>query len=233
MRFLYGLSVATCISAQSVAAWEHPLVLEKLQQMDAQAPQPPVEQLKSSILSAAQAYAGAKDLCVPSDITMGEVAPITGAGVILQAVMSGRLRNGWTAYATLNGCPGETLFRYMMLQKTDGSLVSAFVNEGKTYANPTIMRDTSPQAALAALQKAKNLDSSCTGEPMEMGATRIVAQSDDLGPEIFGVRYVGSWSEIWQFKTCGRIFEVPIEFTPDGDGGAYTNIKADEVAVAP
>jgi len=130
------------------------------------------------------------------------------------------------------GCPGEDTVRYMVLQLRDKSLRAARVNEGRSLANPTIMRDTSAMAALAALRQAKIVDPSCKGDDMAMGSTRVVSRSKDLGPEKFGSRYAGSWSEVWQFRTCGRTFDVPIDFTADGDGGAYTNVKASAATLA-
>jgi hypothetical protein len=83
---------------------------------------------------------------------------------------------------------------------------------------------------MAAFQKSVTLDAKCDGKDMKMGPTRVSSQGADLGPDVYGVRYVGSWSEVWQFETCGKTFDVPVEFTADGDGGAYTNIKSADLA---
>jgi hypothetical protein len=225
------VAAALAAIASTSAAAQHPLVLSKLQELNAKAPQPTAAQLRSAVLATAKAFGEAKGTCVPADVTLGDVAPITGAREVLQAVLSGQARNSWTVYATHGGCPTKEPFRYMVVQKADGTLIAPLVNEGKSFANPSIMRDTSVQVALAAVQKARSLDAGCTGEKMEMGPTKIVSQSADLGPEVFGARYVGSWVEAWQFTTCGRSFSVPIEFRADGDGGAYTNVRAEEVAL--
>lgn len=210
---------------------QHPMVLAKLQELNAAAPQPPGDQIKSAVAATAKAFGEANKVCVPTDIVLGEVAPITGAREILGAVMAGQVRNAWSVYATHSGCKGKEPFRYMVVQKSDGSLLAPQVNEGRTFANPSIMRDTSAGAALAALQKAKTVDPACTGQGMKMGPTRVTAQSKDLGPDVFGARYVGSWTEVWQFEICGKTMDVTIDFTPDGDGGAYTNIKGQEVVI--
>lgn len=232
LRSLFALCVVAGVSSVPAVA-QHQLVLDKLNELNAKAPQPPLADLERTVAATAKAYGEANKVCVPASIKLGDVAPITGAKGILQGVMTGQLRNAWTVYANHAGCTGFDSIRYIVLQKPDGSLQSAIVNEGRTFANPSIMRDTSMLAAMAALQKGRSLDSTCTGETMKMGQTRVTAQSKDLGPEIYGARYAGSWSEVWQFKTCGRTFDVPIDFTPDGDGGAYTNVKSDAVAVAP
>ena len=48
---------------------------------------------------------------------------------------------------------------------------------------------------------------------------------------MFGVRYQGSWSEIWPISSCNRTVEGLVTFIADGDGGAYTNLPGDQVKV--
>lgn len=222
------------LSALVLVSWpalaQNQLVLGKLAELNANAPQPPPADLTAAVSATAKAYSEASNTCAPKAVTLSDVAPITGARGILQAVIAGKLRNAWTAYATHVGCPGTIPVRYMVLQGPDGSLRAAHVNEGRTLANPVIMRDTSALAALAAFQKGRSIDPACTGESMKMGPTRVTSRSSDLGPELYGVRYVGKWTEVWQFETCGTKFDVPIEFTPDGDGGAGTRIISEQVA---
>ena len=231
MRWIIGLA-ATCLAASGAIAQQQ-LVLDKLNELNGKAPLPPMAELETAIATTAKAYGEHNKTCVPTSLKLSELAPITGARGILQAVMAGQMRNAWTVYVDHVGCAGPNPYRYIIMQKPEGSLQAALVNEGRTLANPSIMRDTSAMAAMAALQKGRSLDSGCTGDEMDMGPTRVVEQSQDLGPEIFGARYVGTWTEVWQFQTCGKKFDVPIQFTPDGDGGAYTNIKHDAVAVVP
>lgn len=231
MRWIVGLIALGLVTGQSLA--QHPMVLDKLNELNAKAPQPSMAELEQAVAAMAKAYSEHNKSCAPTSLRLSEVAPITGARGILQAVMAGKLRNAWTVYASYGGCSGNNAFRYIIVQKADGSLQAALVNEGRTLANPSIMRDTSAIAAMTALQRGRSLDPGCTGDKMTMGPTRVVEQSKDLGPEVYGARYVGNWTEIWRFETCGKKFDVPIQFTPDGDGGAYTNIKADAVTVVP
>lgn len=232
MRIIFatGLLTALAVPAASASA-QNPMVLAKLQEINAKAPPPAASKIEAAVVETVKAMAAAKGTCVPRKLTIADVAPATGSRDVLQGVVSGQLRNGWTAYATHGGCPGTEPFRYLIIEKSDGSLLALQVNEGRTFTSPTIMRDTSMQAALMILQKAKSLDSKCDGRDLAMGATRIVQQSKDLGPHIYGARYVGTWSEAWRFTTCGKTFEVTVHFTPDGDGGAYTNVKGDQVTL--
>ncbi|MFL6725656.1 MAG: hypothetical protein ACJ8FS_03960 [Sphingomicrobium sp.] len=231
MRSTFGVFVLAMVASPLLA--QQPPVMQKLTELNAAAPQASMSDLQAAAAINAKAYSAAKKTCAPASLTVSEVTPVTGAGVILQAVLSGKIRNAWTLYANHVGCPGDDTIRYLVLQLADGSLKAARVNQGRTLANPTIMRDTSSMAALAALRQAKLLDSNCKGDDMAMGPTRVVGKSKDLGPEQFGVRYVGGWSEVWQFRTCGKKFDVPIDFNADGDGGAYTNVKASAVTLAP
>jgi hypothetical protein len=234
MRMFMKSSVAAVLAcAASAAVAQNPVVLERLRQMNEQAPQPSIEQVRTAIAATAAAHASAAGRCAPTAIDVTDVSPATGARDILQGVLSGQVRNGWIAHATHTGCPSPGPYRYMVLQRPDGTLVAPLVNEGRGIANPAIMRDTSAQAAIAVFVKVRDIDPACDGRDMEMGPVRVASQSADLGPDVYGVRYTGSWTELWRFTTCGRTFDVPVEFRADGDGGAYTNVKASEiVAVA-
>jgi hypothetical protein len=226
----FTLLVALLISPSPIFAQQQ-LVLDKLKELNAKAPQPSMAELNRTVSDTAAAYAKARNECAPQAVKLSDRAPITGAAGVLAGVIAGKLRNAWTVYAQHVGCPGDTPIRYMILQLADGSLRAIHVNEGRTFANPMLMRDTSLAAALAAAQKGKAVDPSCTGLSMKMGSTRVTDQSADLGPEIYGARYKGKWTEVWQFETCGHKFGVPVEFTPDGDGGAYTRVEADKIAI--
>ncbi|NRD91025.1 hypothetical protein C8024_18580 [Sphingopyxis sp. BSNA05] len=62
---------------------------------------------------------------------------------------------------------------------------------------------------------------------------RIESEAEGLGPDMFGSRYVGSWDEIWPIEMCDRTVEVLVNFTADGDGGAYFNVSSDKAVVLP
>lgn len=232
MRIAFGTGLLTLMAVlPATAPAQHPMVLAKLKEIDARAPQPGAARIEAAVGETLKAMAAARGTCVPQKLAIADVAPATGSRDVLQGVLAGQLRNGWTAYATHGGCPGTEPFRYLIVEKSDGGLLALQVNEGRSFTSPAIMRDTSMQAALVVLQKARSLDSKCEGRDMAMGTTRIAEQSKDLGPQIYGARYAGTWSEAWRFTTCGKTFEVTVHFTPDGDGGAYTNLRGDEVAV--
>ena len=233
MRFLVRSAAIAMFVSSGTASAQDPVVLARIEEMNRQAPQPSAERIRAALVESAAAIGAAAGECVPRDLTVAEVSPATGVRAVLQGIVSGQVRNAWLAYATHGGCPAPGPFRYMIVQRQDGSLVAPLVNEGRSIANPSIMRDTSAHAALAVFARARDVDAGCDGRDMKMGPTRVVSQSDDLGPDVYGARYVGSWREVWRFETCGRAFDVPVEFRADGDGGAYTNVSASGVSLVP
>jgi len=230
----FGILLAAMMMTASLpASAQSALVIEKLEALNSQTPKPSDAAILAAVTTAAAASAAEKKQCQPASIAIVETTPITGARVILAGVLNNSLRNAWSVYARHVGCAGTDVFRYAVLELSDKTLKTGLVNEGYSYANLSIMRDTSGQAAFAAYAAIKKIDAACAGNDMKFGRTRIDSEGKDLGPDLFGVRYTGSWTEIWQFSVCGRTAEVPITFSADGDGGAYTNIKGAPVVVLP
>lgn len=229
-RLFGGVALATIVCSPPATA-QNQEILAKIKQLDEQAPQPGQDIILAALTKTAVSLANAGNGCKPSRITILETSPITGARDILAGIMKGAVKNGWTVYARYAGCPGGDVFRYAVIQRADGSLIAPLINEGRSYANLSIMRDTSALAAIAGYAAIKRIDAKCAGGDLKMGQTRVVSETKDLGPDTFGVRYTGSWTEIWQFKSCGRTVEVAVSFSADGDGGAYSNIKGDSVTV--
>ncbi len=170
-------------------------------------------------------------MCKPKSFEIASVSPITSSRLIFNGILHGQLRNGWIVSALHKGCPESEAYRYMLVEDKDSILSAVFVNLGKSNANPTLMNDTSWQAALVAQGEVTKLAPKCGGKDISMVRTRIDTERKGLGPDVFGVRYVGSWSEVWTFSTCDRTVEVGVDFAADGDGGAYTNIKSSAVRV--
>ncbi len=226
---LVAMMMIAGLPAKAQNAW----VIEKIKALDARAPKPSDEAILAAVTTTAAAWATEKKQCLPTSLAIVGTTPITGAKVILASVLNNSLRNAWSVYARHGGCVGADVFRYAVFQLPDSSLKAVQVNEGYSYANLSIMRDTSGQAAFAAYAAIKKAEAACAGNDMKFGRTRIDSEGKDLGPDVFGVRFTGSWTEIWQFSVCGRTAEVPIAFTADGDGGAYTNIKGAGVVVLP
>ncbi len=114
----------------------------------------------------------------------------------------------------------------------DDTLRSIRVNLGASYSWDSLIGDTLPLAAIAAYGALKRNGDDCDlTEVPNLGVIRVTSESDALGPDAFGIRYAGSWSEVWPLTFCEKQLEVTIDFTADGDGGAYTKIPGDKVRV--
>tara|TARA_R110000824_G_scaffold177839_4_gene357369 strand:- start:2488 stop:3198 length:711 start_codon:yes stop_codon:yes gene_type:complete len=213
----------------SAALGQNQLILDKLKQLDAAHPTLEMSAAKAAIFDTAKRFADEKGECLPTDVQLEQPVAITGDPAILPALLSGQIKNAWKVYAQYQGCGNRAVDRFSVIDFADGKRIALLVNSGATNSSMKLMRDTSMLAAMQAYQAAKSKAPSCDGKDLEMIGAQIVSEADDLGPELYGVRYVGGWTENWRFSTCGLIFDVPVQFTADGDGGAYTNIKAENV----
>jgi hypothetical protein len=231
-KVLVGGTFLGIAFSQAILA-QNQMVIDKIKALDAAAPAPSADLIAKDLRVSANAYAQARNQCRPTMIAVKSIVPITGARIVLQAILAGQVKNAWSVEAEQSGCGQTSLIRYATIQKADGSLLSTRVNEGRSNANLSLMRDTSTAAALAAYGAIRKIDAGCDGKGPSMGVTRVVQESGDLGPEIFGVRYVGSWVEVWPFTICNRTAEVKVMFRADGDGGAYTDVPGDQVVILP
>jgi hypothetical protein len=220
---LIAAALAACVPAGAPAQ----NALGAINALNAAAPAPPKAELEPAILAKAKAIADAKKGCLPKAIDVEDVAPITAVAAIEASISSGKLRNAWSVYVHYAGCPGSEPYRYALLQLSDGSLRALLVNRGRSFANLSVMRDASTGASVTALSRIRKENADCEGRDMIMGTTRITSQSEDLGPELLGVRYAGSWTEAWDFTACGLTATVLVEFRADGEGGAYWTAKRD------
>ena len=212
---------------------QHPLVLQKLNEWNNAAPAPNSDEFIEEIRKSSKKIYGSNEACAASSIAIEEVYPATADRYVFGALIRRQLRNAWTVTARLPGCDAAPV-RFMVMQHNDKSLRTIRVNRGASYAHDSLIGDTLPLAVLAASSKMKREGISCdVGDDFNLGVTRIGSEEDGLGRNIFGVRYKGSWSEIWPINMCGRTVEVSVKFTADGDGGAYTNLKGDKVTLLP
>ncbi|MEM8919084.1 MAG: hypothetical protein AAGE37_09520 [Pseudomonadota bacterium] len=203
------------------------MVIDKITELNASHPTLTEDDAIAAIMITVAEISNTKNTCMPESVSIEKPQPATGVKLVLQGVIAGQLKNGWQVYATYNGCPETPVQRFAVLDFSDGLRRAIQINPGRSLANMSVMRDTSASAAMSAYIAAKKTDASCDGKDMDLVGSRIVSQSDDLGPDVFGVRYTGSWKEIWTFKTCGQNYDVPITFRADGDGGAYTHVSGD------
>ncbi|MFK4792106.1 hypothetical protein [Sphingobium sp. ZW T5_29] len=217
----------------NLAHAQHPLVLQKLNERNEAAPAPGIDLLKKEVLSTAISIQDSNGTCSNSEVIIDRIHPATGDRFVFSAVLSQRMRNAWTINARLPKCDNMPA-RYMLMQNMDGSIRTIRVNRGVSYAWDSLIGDTLPLVRLAANVALKRKGIDCNeGSKFKLGVTRIASESQDLGSDLFGIRYIGSWSEIWPIETCSQTVEVLVNFTADGDGGAYSRMPGDKVAVLP
>ncbi|WP_336961909.1 hypothetical protein [Sphingobium aquiterrae] len=212
---------------------QHPMILAKLNEWNDAAPVPGNEILKAEIRGKAGEIYGGSVACNNSDIAIDAIEPATADRYAFNAIMRRTLRNAWFVTARLSGCDLAPV-RYMIIQNTDNSLEITRVNRGVSYTWDSLIGDTLPLAQLAATAALERAGVTCSSnEKTTLGVIRIAAKEPGLGNSIFGIRYSGSWAEVWPIETCKRTVEVSIKFTADGDGGAFTHIPGDKTRVLP
>lgn len=215
------------ISSSTNAYAQHPLILQRLTAWNAAAPQPAASTIQEQVMGAARATQKRTGGCLPTSAVVDNVVPATSVKFVFQGILARQLKNGWTITAHHPNC-GSTPVRYTISEDSAGVLTTIRTNRGLSLANESLIGDTLPLAMLQATATAKRNGFECDLNGATLGVTRIAREESDLGADIYGVRYTGSWSEIWPIELCGRTIEVTVRFTADGDGGAYTDLKCTE-----
>ncbi|MFB0873418.1 MULTISPECIES: hypothetical protein [unclassified Sphingobium] len=210
---------------------QHPMILARLNEWNAAAPVPADEILKTEIRGEAGEIYGGKADCNSSDIAIDTIEPATADRYAFNAILRKALRNAWFVTAKLPGCE-QAPMRFMVLQNADNSLRTVRVNRGISYAWDSLIGDTLPAAQLAATIALERAGVTCSSnEKTILGVTRIAVGEASVGKNVFGIRYSGSWTEVWPIEACKRTVEVSIKFTADGDGGAFTQILGDKTRI--
>ena len=222
-----------CLYPVSPGQAQHPLVLQKLNEWNDAAPVPSTEKLKEQIQSTAREVYELNDACASSAIFVDRIHPATADRFVFNALIRKQMRNAWTLIVRMPGCDAAPV-RYMVMQDTDDSLKTIRVNRGISYASDSLISDALPSARIAADIALNRAGVSCEiADDFKLGVIRIESEEEGLGADLFGVRYTGSWDEVWPIETCGRIAEVLVKFTADGDGGAYFHVPGDQVKILP
>lgn len=206
---------------------QHPLILQRLTAWNAAAPQPAAATIQEQVMKAAMVAQKRSGGCIPTSAVIESVMPATSARFVFQGILAGQLKNAWTVTARHPNCDA-TPVRYTMSEDSTGAIRTIRTNRGLSLANESLIGDTWPLAVLQAAATAKRNGVECDPESATLGVTRVAKEEPGLGADIYGVRYTGSWSEVWPVELCGRTVEVTVRFTADGDGGAYSDLKGTE-----
>ncbi len=230
MRLLAMIVAAILVAATNATYAQHPIVLEKLRAWDNATPPPPRALMTAEVMKAAAAVQKRSGGCIASSAVIEKVSPATGVRFVFQGILSRQIKNAWTIVAQHPNC-GPEVTRYAIVERKDGIHYTIRINQGRSHANESLIGDTLPLAILGAETALKRAGVKCIDARAALGITRVTQEEPDLGPEIDGIRYTGSWSEVWPISMCGRSVEVLVRFTGDGDGGAHHEIKGGAIRV--
>ncbi|WOK35774.1 hypothetical protein [Sphingomonas sp. C3-2] len=212
---------------------QHPLILNRLNGWNQAAPAPSDLVLTAEVRRKASEIYGASSACTNSDITLAKVEPASADRYAFNALVRGAIKNAWFVTARMVGCDPAPV-RYMVTQNLDDSLKTIRVNRGVSHTWESLLGDTLPSVQLAANAALQRKGLSCSADDKSsLGVLRIAFEEPDLGSNTFGIRYAGSWTEVWPIEACKQTVEVSIRFTADGDGGAYTHIPGDKTRILP
>lgn len=139
---------------------------------------------------------------------------------------AGKIKNVWFLTAEVAFCGRQAPYRFLIVQNPDNSYQALLNAEGRTYAWPTLIRDTMFNVIGYVIGKTQGTGCELSDDNFKLGAMRVESE-EGLGPQVFGIRYTGEWKEIWAVKACDMDLEVPITFTADGSGGAYMVVKSE------
>ncbi|MGC6329696.1 hypothetical protein [Rhizorhabdus sp. FW153] len=188
-------------------------------------PLPDGEALARAVGEAVAFDARMRGRCQPKKLRIGPLAPVTLDGMVTGLIVAGKIENGWITSVVLEDCPAGDPIRILLLRDADGTtLQGIFAGQGDTLAWPTLAREALRATVAMAAQRLTAEDPACVPKDLTPTSVRITGTSPDLGPDQYGIRLKGSWSELWTFEPCGHRLSIPIAFRTNGNGGAYWDL---------
>jgi hypothetical protein len=188
-------------------------------------PLPDGEALARAVGEAVAFDARMRGRCQAKKLRIGPLAPVTLDGLVTGLIVAGKIENGWITSVVLEDCPAGDPIRILLLRDADGTtLQGIFAGQGDTLAWPTLAREALRATVAMAVQRLKAEDPACAPKDLTPTSVRITGTSPDLGPDQYGIRLKGSWSELWTFEPCGHRLSIPIAFRTNGSGGAYWDL---------
>jgi hypothetical protein len=189
-------------------------------------PPPAAQAIVPLALADLQNAARLRGTCVPTGVTLGPIAFASATRLAVDGIGTHQMRNVWSALGTPLGCANALPARFVIVLKADDTLlVRAFAN-GESIAWVSLVIDARSNIAgtAMAVTQTRHPDWTCTDTShASFDKVAMAGTAKDLGPDFYGVRYTGSWDEVWTYTLCNHSVDVPITFTADGNGGAYWN----------
>lgn len=231
---VFTVMAATLLAAGPSAAQTAELT-ERVEAINAAVPAPEAEEASAALLAALQHEATRAEECVPTGVEVETITPVTADRNLTQVIARGQFQNVWQAYIQPTGCPEGKSQRFMVVRQPDGQVQATLLNKGESLTSPTILLDAYEAAAPFAIAEVNKVDPECRnpGAITTMPHIQVTARSEDLGPDFYGLRFSGSWQELWTIKVCGHIVEVPQSFEADGEGGVTIQPQAEGVRLLP
>jgi len=218
MRSLFALCALALLPGNPAAA-QSPEFARRVTALAARETPPAPAELAAAALEIEGLLAKRDGECTPASVAMETPVPATADRTVLAGIEGGTVRGGWTAYATPQGCPAAVRSLYLVMRLPDARVIARRLVRGETLGNLTLLHDTNRIAALLAGRAFAQKKADCADVPRLVG-TRVTARGANLGPDFYGVRMKGDWSEQWTLSACGARVDVPITFHADGEGGA-------------
>lgn len=227
---LCAITVSALLSSVSPCAAQGNATIATFEAINQRVPPPAPHVVHDLVLQTIRDELGKRgDICVPSDVAVRPLRPATADRVLLQAIDEGILANAFTATAIQQGCGDEAPpVQLNIFVLPSGEMNVRLVGLGNTFAWFSLIRDAQEPVMMAAYLKLSGVAPGCA-DPLRMDRFEL-DDTHQAGPEVFGVRYEGAWSERWHYTSCQQALVVPITFKADGKGGARISVNVKDVA---
>lgn len=123
----------------------------------------------------------------------------------------------WNFRYQLERCGDSKFYNTLFIANNNGEApIPRAYYPGSTHAGPVLIKDAMLSAIMGATVRSGLKD--C--KDIDVFDMRVTEPAHDVveGDKTFK----GVWKETWTFKTCGQLIDVPIQFTPDANGGGTT-----------
>ena len=94
---------------------QNQLVVQRLDQENAEHPTLSASDAKSAILEKVKKIAESKGHCVPTGVTLEAPVAITGDPFLFSMVLAGNVSNAWRVYVQYEGCSDNMIQRFAVI----------------------------------------------------------------------------------------------------------------------
>ncbi len=218
MRATFRILALFASGCPAVALAQSQQLIDTVDKFAAAHPAPSTAELAPRALEAFRQRARADGRCLPRAVSVGAPASALLTMLVAQRRVAGEILSAWTSVVRPSGCSDDRPGRFIIYRQNDGSLDVQLMSMGEGIALP-LQQDLFLLVGGFAYAKLNSIKGGCAVDKLRFESTRIAARSDDLGPDVYGARFRGSWSETWTFSGCDRLVEATVAFVTDGEGG--------------